>query len=116
WAIDGGTDDDDDYLSFSKRDEGAWFEWSWDMSHKAFSKNHLYDMIQTPASDTQLTFQIELQKVFEISLVSYGTDTIYEGISHNEFAVFVGENKNNVSAEEQSAFDSFINLVTFNIP
>lgn len=116
WALDQGTDDDDDYLTLSKKDEGAWFEWAWDMTYKHYSKNNLYEMIQTPSTDSQLTFKVELQKVFEVSLVAYGSDTIYEGISHNEFAVFIGENKHNVSEDEQGAYDSFINLVTFNIP
>ena len=115
WIYDGFTDDEN-YINFQKYDEGAWLNTLWNLNKESFSKNELYDMITNKGTDTQITFNIQLEKVFQVSLVSYASDTIYNGIGNNEFVVFVGEYSGNVTKDKQGAFDSFVALVTFNIP
>jgi hypothetical protein len=96
-----------------KQDEGAWFPW--DDSEVSYSDDELLDEVVLP-SDTQMTLKVNLQKTFDVTIVSYEGETLEQSLINKHFSVILGENKKNVSVNEAGAFDSFISLVSFNIP
>ncbi|KAF5044746.1 hypothetical protein DSECCO2_488470 [anaerobic digester metagenome] len=105
-----------DRIQFSKTDEGAWFDFSWDITQVLFDKAELLTQINDIDTDTQLNIKIRLEKVFEVNFVSNVGESIYNGILNDRYTLIFGENKANASEEEGGALDSFIKLVTFDIP
>jgi hypothetical protein len=100
-------------LYLSKQDEGAWFPW--DKSEVTLYDDDLYDKIQLP-SDVQITFKINLEKTFDLTIVAYDGETLTESFMNKHFSIILGENTANVTQEEISSFNAFLQLVSFNIP
>lgn len=100
-------------LYLSKQDEGAWFPW--DKSEFEIKSSELYKKIPSPTS-IQLVLNINLQKTFNLVIVSYEGETLIESFNNKHFSVILSEDISTVADEEVSAFNAFIDLVTFNIP